>query len=333
MQPRSALTRRQRPMLVSLVSALALSACATVPDSAGCADPNRDPFEPVNRKIFAFDLALDRAVIKPVAEAYRSVLPLFVRDRIHDVIDNLKQPLVFINDVLQGRGTAAAITAKRFAVNSTIGIGGLTDRATDLGLPRQSGDFGQTLFAWGFGAGPYLVLPLFGPSNVRDALGTGVDAFITPLGNIGSSDVRRELVLSTGVTDGIDLRSRNIESLDELERSSLDFYAYLRSVTRQQRQSVLREAITPPGGSTAPGDTLSDPGTPTDPGAPAATEPLTPRNLVPPRGAADPAANDLMAPASAASATSATSAASSPSTGSFGTARTMSPCDPVPQTR
>lgn len=333
MQPRSALTRRQRPVLVSMILAIALSACATVPDSGTCADPNHDPFEPVNRKIFAFDMALDRVVIKPVAKTYRNVLPSFVRDRIHDVIDNLKQPLVFINDVLQGRGTAAAITAQRFVVNSTLGIAGLTDRATDLGLPRQSGDFGQTLFAWGLSDGPYLVLPLFGPSNVRDALGTGVDAFITPLGNIGSDNVRRELVLSTGVTDGIDLRSRNIESLDELERSSLDFYAYLRSVTRQQRQSVLREAIAAPGGTEGSGDTPADPGTPSDPGAPAAIEPLTPRNVVPPRSPADPAAGNASTPASTASTDPAASAASAASNDSPGTPRSTSPCDPAPLVR
>lgn len=256
--------RRTLSALV-LVAAAALCGCATVSGRGGCGDTQRDPLEPLNRRTFAFNLALDRAVIKPVARAYRFLLPEAVRDGIRGVVDNLKEPRVFLNDLLQGRGTAAGITAKRFVINSTVGLAGIRDPAARWGLPRQSGDFGQTLYAWGVADGPYLVLPFFGPSSVRDGVGLGVDLYANPVAQAGSPDVRREVGFATGAADGIDLRSRNIETLDELERSSLDFYAYLRSVTRQQRQSVLREAKAPTG--TQPDEELLDPGAPAPTGA------------------------------------------------------------------
>ncbi len=238
------------------------------------ADEDRqiDPIEPFNRGVFSFNLALDRAIIKPVAEGYRSVLPEFVRDRIRAVIDNLHEPLVFVNDVLQGRGEAAGISGRRFIVNTTVGVVGLFDRATEFGLPKQSGDFGQTLYAWGVNDGPYLVLPFFGPSNVRDTFGLGLDMVASPTGYIGSSETRRKVGIVVGATDGIDLRSRNIESLDAVEAGSLDFYANLRSVWRQNRQATLREAR--PG---APDPDLVDPGaTPVVP-----EEPKRPRTAPP----------------------------------------------------
>lgn len=260
---------RRRPprfalaLVAAAVAAALLGGCATMPGECRRSDDQRDPLEPLNRHIFAFNLALDRTVIKPVAKAYRSVLPQFVRDGIRAIVDNLKEPLVLVNDLLQGRGTAAGITGRRFIINSTFGLGGLTDRAAEWGLPRQSGDFGQTLFAWGLADGPYLVLPFFGPSNVRDSFGLGVDSYASPLRYVGSTDVRQDLPIATGAADGIDLRSRNIESLDELESSAFDFYAYLRSVTRQQRQSILRQAREPTGAQ--PGEELVDPGAPAPP--------------------------------------------------------------------
>ena len=242
-----------RASLIALLIVLTLDGCATV--SGGRDDAQNDPLEPLNRRVFAFDLALDRAVIKPVAEAYRSALPEFVRDRVRAVIDNLHEPLVLANDVLQGRGGAAVISGRRFLINSTLGLGGLFDRATEFGLARQSGDFGQTLYAWGLPDGAYLVLPFFGPSNFRDAVGLGVDMYTSPVSHVGSPRTRREVGLAVGATDGIDLRSRNIETLAELEASSLDFYAYLRSVSRQYRRATLQEAR---GGM--PEEELTDPG-------------------------------------------------------------------------
>ena len=251
---------RRLPWLALASLLCLLQGCATVRGPASCDDAANDPIEPLNRKVFAFDLALDRAFIKPAAEAYRAVLPEFLRERIHAVLGNLKEPLVFVNDVLQGRGTAAGITGKRFVVNSTVGLAGLFDRASGLGLARQSGDFGQTLHAWGAGEGPYLVLPLFGPSNLRDAVGLGIDTYASPTGRIGSAGVRRDASIAITIADGLDLRSRNIETLDELEKSSIDFYAYLRSVTRQARRATLAEATGQPDPCRAPAEDLVDPG-------------------------------------------------------------------------
>jgi phospholipid-binding lipoprotein MlaA len=226
--------------VAAVVLASALGGCATVPNATD--DVERDPLESFNRRVFSVNQSLDRAVIKPVAEAYRSALPETVRDRIRAFVDNLGEPLIFANDLLQGRGEAAGITGRRFIINSTIGLAGLFDRATGLGEVRQSGDFGQTLFAWGIADGPYLMLPLFGPSTIRDAFGSGVDAYASPTGRIGSEATRRKADITVGIVGGIDLRSRNIETLDAIEAGSLDYYTYLRSVWRQHRDATLREA-------------------------------------------------------------------------------------------
>ena len=260
--------------MAACLSGTLLSGCATVAaDNVGASAQN-DPLEPFNRGVFAFNQGLDRVLIKPVAEAYRAVLPSFVRDRIRAFVDNLKEPLVFANDVLQGRGTAAAITGKRFVINSTLGLAGFVDRATGFGLPQQSGDFGQTLHAWGLASGPYLVLPFFGPSTVRDTFGLAVDLYAAPVGHIGGGNVPRDASFSVGAADGVDLRARNIDTLDELQRSSLDFYAYLRSVWSQQRQSILREATGQASPSSPLGEELVDPGVPSSALPPAPPVPL-----------------------------------------------------------
>ncbi len=251
-------------LLVASLVALASGGCASLPPGGVADDTQNDPLEPLNRRVFAVNQAVDRTVIKPVAKAYRSALPEVVRDRVRSFIDNLTEPLTFANDLLQGRGEAAGITGRRFIINSTWGIGGLFDKAAEVGMQQQSGDFGQTLYAWGVGDGPFLMLPLFGPTNLRDALGTGVDAYASPFGRIGSTSTRREVSGAVGVTDGIDLRSRNIETLETIEANAIDFYAYLRSVWRQNRQATLREAR-----EGAPDDELTDPGAVTRP-APAA---------------------------------------------------------------
>jgi phospholipid-binding lipoprotein MlaA len=158
------------------------------------------------------------------------------------VIDNLAEPRIFVNDLLQRRGDAAAITFNRFFLNTTLGVAGLFDPAAERGLPKQSGDFGQTLYSWGVDDGPYLVLLFFGPSNLRDTVGLGVDLFTTPPGVFVSGDAGVVIGLTVGTVDGMDLRSRNIESLDEIIASSLDYYAHLKSIAQQRREAQLRES-------------------------------------------------------------------------------------------
>ncbi|MGH6612286.1 MAG: MlaA family lipoprotein [Burkholderiaceae bacterium] len=238
---------------VTLLTCATLSGCATT----GASSEDNDPLEPLNREIFAFNNALDSAVIKPAAEGYRAVLPQYVRDRIRSVIDNLNEPLIFANNVLQLRFDAAVTTLGRFMANSTAGLGGMFDRATADGMPRQSGDFGQTLYRWGVGSGPYLVLPVLGPSNVRDAIGFGVDSYVSPVGFIGSEGNQRIFATTKAVVGGLDTRERNIESVELLKENAIDFYAQIRNIVQQRRRAVLNEAR-----ETDPSKDLIDPAPP-----------------------------------------------------------------------
>ena len=232
--------RRKLGRASSLFVAVFAAGCATLPPTL--TDPAGDPLEPLNRSMLEVNLALDHTIIEPVARAYREVVPEPVRDRIRNVIDNLAEPRIFVNDILQGRFQAAGITTGRFALNSVFGLAGMFDVATPYGLPRQSGDFGETLAVWGAGDGPYLVLPVFGPSNVRDAFGLGVDLYTTPPAHMLSGHAGVALNYSVGAVDGVDLRARNIETLEEIKRAALDLYVSLRSLTRQRRAAELREA-------------------------------------------------------------------------------------------
>ena len=237
---------RMKKLVVATLLVLCVAACATVPeDPVARADFERtnDPLEPMNRSIFDFNMTADKYVIRPAAEAYRDYVPGPIRTGIRNVLDNLKQPVVFANHVLQGDPTRASTTLARFVLNSFMGIGGIFDVATDQGYPRQQGDFGQTLFVWGANEGPYLMLPLLGPSNPRDGVGRGVDSFIDPWGYVADSTV---FGLSRLIVDGVDERSKYIEELDNIERTSLDFYATIRSLARQRRVEQLYHGNPPP---------------------------------------------------------------------------------------
>ena len=222
---------------------IALAACATPPEGPGAsaefAETN-DPFEPLNRAVFDFNFAVDRVLLRPVAIAYRDVIPKPGRDGVRNFLDNLETPVVLANDVLQGSADRAGTTVGRFAINSTIGIAGLLDVAQGFGLKGHDEDFGQTLGVWGFPEGPYLVLPLLGPSPPRDSLGLVVDYFIDPLTYVfDNNDVEWLSFVRYGVR-AVDSRSRNIAALDEIERSSIDFYATIRSLYRQRRADEIR---------------------------------------------------------------------------------------------
>jgi len=210
------------------------STAASAPASTPASTPG-DPFEATNREVLDVNLAVDDAVIRPVAEGYRAVVPSFARDRIRGVLDNIQEPRIFVNNVLQGRLLDAGHTTMRFFLNSTVGLGGMFDIATDAGIARRTGDFGQTLHAWGLRDGPYLMLPVAGPSNVRDTFGLVADGFMNPLTYL----IPFEGNVARGVVGGVDLREQNIEGLDVLRSGSLDFYARLRSVWQQRRDAEL----------------------------------------------------------------------------------------------
>jgi phospholipid-binding lipoprotein MlaA len=233
--------------VVSAALALvALAGCAAVPrEPAARAEfkANNDPLEPLNRRVFRLNDVVDRVLIKPLAKSYRRVLPQPARDALRHFLDNLNEPLVMANCLLQGRFKSAGITGGRFAVNTTFGVAGLSDVAVNWHLPRQIGDFGQTLWAWGAGEGPYLIVPVFGPVTPRDGIGQGVDILFDPLRFvIRNQDIPSGVTAGRVVVDGLDQRARSLDTLDEIQRESIDYYASLRSLYRQNRAAQLQGA-------------------------------------------------------------------------------------------
>jgi phospholipid-binding lipoprotein MlaA len=211
------------------------------------ADDVDDPFEGTNRFFFGVNQVLDEYLLRPVSVVYRAVLPEFARDGVRNFLNNLNSPVIFANDLMQGETERAGDTLVRFGVNSTIGLGGLVDVAKDIGHPYHDEDFGQTLAVWGVEDGPYFYFPLMGPSTARDFTGFVVDRGLDPLTyvNWGDDDLEYAPVART-VLNVIDLRSRNIETLDDIERSSVDYYASIRSLYRQSRADAIRNGAPSP---------------------------------------------------------------------------------------
>ena len=214
-----------------------------------------DPLETLNRFLFAFNEALDFFILRPVAEIYRFWLPQAVQDSVQNFTRNLNAPVIFLNQLWQGQDEEASDTIARFFINTTIGLAGLFDPAGHWGLEYREADFGQTLGYYGAGPGPYIVLPLFGPSSVRDGIGLAVDSLVLdPWPHVldaADVDKKQELLLARLVLEGVDKRSRNIETVDDLRRDSVDFYARIRSLYLQHRKSFIEEsrAANPPGGT------------------------------------------------------------------------------------
>lgn len=227
---------------IAAISAITMMAvgCATPPpetDAEARAEFEQlnDPLEPMNRSIFEFNQTLDRAVIKPAAQGYRNVVPEFGRDRVGDFLSNLGAPVVFFNDMLQGEFDRAGTTLGRFVLNSTFGVLGIMDVAEPMGLEGHDEDFGQTLAVWGVPDGPYLMLPLLGPSNPRDGVGMAVDTVADPVGWWANGADADWVMPTRAAVDGIDTREQYLDILDDIERSSLDYYASIRSMYRQNR--------------------------------------------------------------------------------------------------
>ncbi len=239
---------------LALGLALSLAACATPPpldDEVAIAayEEANDPLEPMNRTIFEINRGLDAAILKPLAVAYRALFSDDIRNGVRNITRNLNTPQNFIHDVLQGEPERARDSAARFAVNSLAGAGGMLDvMAMDTGVEGEAiayhdEDMGQTFGVWGIGEGPYLMLPLFGPSNIRDAIGKVGDIFLDPFRYLMPNNVDTAFSLSRRIAGGIDTRSRLIEALDEIERTSIDFYVTIRSLYRQHRAAeILNDA-------------------------------------------------------------------------------------------
>src|SRR6516165_7663136 len=236
--------------------ALILPGCATRPNNSqpGVAEEEdfNDPLEDTNRAIFDFNQMVDRNVLVPVAKAYRTVLPEPVRDSLRDFLRNLRAPLIFANNALQGDFETAGQTFARFTLNSTLGVGGLIDVAGRWGqLPYHEQDLGVTFGVWGIPEGPYIVIPVLGPSNPRDLVGQAGEGFGDPFNILVSGNpwTLYWIPYVRGGVSGIDQRSRYIETLADIERTSLDYYATIRSLYRQRRAALVRgerENLPPP---------------------------------------------------------------------------------------
>ena len=224
-----------------------LAGCATRPpasDQEALADyrATNDPLEPTNRAIYAFNNALDTAILKPVAQGYRYAVPAPVRGGIHNILANLSTPVQFSNDVLDGKPRRAGDTTMRFLINSTVGVLGFFDVAKNWGYPDHDTDFGMTLALWGLPEGPYLFLPVFGPSDPRDAVGLGVNAAMDPFTWVGQGAVVKALDWSRFTVNGIDQRERHLDDIDSVKKTALDPYATFRSLYRQHRASQIEDA-------------------------------------------------------------------------------------------
>jgi phospholipid-binding lipoprotein MlaA len=210
-----------------------LAGCATGPDAHPA-----DPLEPFNRGVHRFNEGVDEAVLKPVATAYRDVTPQPVRSGVHNFFGNLRDIWSFVNAVLQARPQEAAETFMRVNVNTFFGLGGVLDIATEMRLERHNLDLGQTLGRWGLPAGPYLVLPLMGPSTVRDATGQVVESQHDPvqgIDDIGSRNATTALKL-------VDTRANLLGAGRMLDEAALDKYSFTRDAYLQRRQSLVGEA-------------------------------------------------------------------------------------------
>jgi phospholipid-binding lipoprotein MlaA len=250
--------------------------------ASGGGAPNDDPWESLNRKIYAFDQGLDRAIIRPAAMAYKHVLPSPLRKVVRNLLSNAGEPPTIANDILQARFRRAGKETGRFLLNTVAGVGGLFDMATGAGLDHEGTNFGVTLGRWGVKPGPYIFLPIAGPSTVRGVVGTAVNGALDPLYWINYPD-KTAVSLARALVGGLDLRAESDASLKSLTADATDPYATIRSAYLQNLQSQVSgesvpiqslpdfdDATSPPPASKSP--SANPPGG-TEPGAGDKSEP------------------------------------------------------------
>jgi phospholipid-binding lipoprotein MlaA len=227
--------RGVRGLLLGLCG-LVLAGCATTPPAPG--SPN-DPYEQTNRDTLKLNGKIDRYFVVPTVGLYFILVPESGRRGVHNFLGNLSLPTIFVNDMLQGELSRAGKSMWRLVINSTVGLGGFLDPASKIGIPGHGEDFGQTLAVWGVQEGPYLVLPFFGPSNPRDATGLAVDAAIDPTNQI---QFKQHIWWSAGreYFTLLDLKGQTYQTIQGIQRSSVDYYSSLRSLYRQMRNDQIR---------------------------------------------------------------------------------------------
>jgi phospholipid-binding lipoprotein MlaA len=245
--------RRRNAMSADRVTRLTLPAFCAIVLLAGCAtqppadDPEavtefqqtNDPLEPTNRVFYKVNDALDTAILKPVAQGYRYAVPQPVRNGVHNVLSNLGSPVLLTADVLQGKPRRAGDATMRFLINSTIGVAGIFDVADGWGYPAHDNDSGVTLANRGVPSGPFLFLPILGPSNPRDAVGFGADIAADPATWVGSGIAVQAAGWGKTGMNAVDQRERVLDPLDQIKKTALDPYATIRSLYRQHREAQI----------------------------------------------------------------------------------------------
>lgn len=201
-----------------------------------------DPWEGFNRNMYAVNDAADHAVLEPVARGYRAVTPRFVRTGVNNFLHNLGSPVTFVNDLLQGQLRRAGVTAARLGINTTLGVFGLLDPAADFGFESHDEDFGQTLAVWGVGSGPYVFMPLLGPTSVRDGAGRVVDLAFDPL-NWARFNHDNETRVTRAVVSGVAAREELLDPIDSIRATSIDPYATIRATYQLARESEVRNGL------------------------------------------------------------------------------------------
>lgn len=227
--------------ILMLISIALVAGCATTQQSERVAKV--DPFESINRAVFTFNENADEYVVKPAAEAYKFVLPEFIRTGVTNFFSNIGDVFVAANNLLQGKPVNAANDIGRFLVNSTIGILGFFDVATDAGLEKNQEDFGQTLGVWGLSDGPYVVLPFFGPSSVRDTAGFVVDVKTNFI--LNSNHLNDDQKIGTTVLRVVNYRANLLEASQLLEDAAFDKYSFLRDSYLQRRRNQVYDGNPP----------------------------------------------------------------------------------------
>ncbi|MEL6451526.1 MAG: VacJ family lipoprotein [Pseudomonadota bacterium] len=221
-----------------LLSVCAVAACATAPQDTVSEDGIFDPYEAQNRKVHAFNRGLDRAIVRPAAIGYSTILPDDIEDSVGNFARNLGEPSVIVNSVLQGDLQGAGQSSVRFVTNSTLGILGLFDVANEFDLAPRDTDFGETLYVWGVGEGAYIELPVLGPSTARNTTGKVVDLFTNPLSyTLDSPEAYYGTV--AGVASGLSTRGRFTDTVDSILYESADSYAQARLIYLQNRRFAL----------------------------------------------------------------------------------------------
>ena len=218
-----------------------LTGCAQNSVQAGADAEPADPYEPTNRKLFAVNAALDRNILHPVAATYVDTVPRAGRTHLHNVLSNIGNPTQLANDVLQGKPRKAGNTFMRLLINTTVGLGGVFDVATIWHFPDHDTDFGLTLAVWGVPSGPYLYLPILGPSNPRDGIGYGANSALDPFTwvSFGGSATFGVTRFAVGAVDG---RARYLSATDTINKTALDPYATYRSLYQQNRAAAVQAA-------------------------------------------------------------------------------------------